>query len=136
MGQVETRKLACGARREEVALHQARVERRAIGARCELCRRLTEHLVKTECWGRMVCAILLSNGPVVSKSSCLVKHSRFTLCGVHHNEEHGGDWKSCEVCPKTWPLEMYIWYGTNKWNFEKLENRPRTIRRIAAAAVG
>jgi hypothetical protein len=70
----------------------------------------------------MVCAAL-SNG-MVSKSSCLVKHSRFTLCGAHHSEEHGGDWKSCEVCPETWPLEMYVWYGTNKWNFEKLENPP------------
>lgn len=72
----------------------------------------------------MVCMVLLSGGSMVSKSSCLVEHSRFTLCAAHHTEEHEGDWKSCEVCPKTWPLEMYVWYGTNKWNFEKLENPP------------
>ncbi len=107
-----------------MALRLVRPERRATGARCELCRRVSDHLRETECCGRMVCMVLLSDGWSLSKSSCLIKHGRFTLCGAHHAERHGGDWKSCEVCPKTWPLEMYVWYGTNKWNFEKLENPP------------
>jgi hypothetical protein len=86
------------------------------GGRCELCRKRAELLTKTPCCGRMVCIVSFS------KRCCAVKHGRFTLCGAHNTEGHVGDWKICEVCPRTWPLEMYVWYGTNKWNFEKLEN--------------
>src|SRR5688572_25056305 len=93
-----------------------RMARVAAGGRCELCRKPAEHLRKTECCGRMVC-LLLSSGAIVSKRSCLIKHGRFTLCGAHDAERHRGDWKTCKVCPKTWEPEMYVWYGTNKWNF-------------------
>ncbi len=64
------------------------------------------------------------SGSVVLKRSCWIKHGRFTLCGGHHAEGHAGDWKTCEVCPRTWETEMYVWYGTNKYNFEKLPNPP------------
>src|SRR5687767_13502361 len=70
------------------------------GRRCELCRKPAERLEKTECCGRVVCVHL--SGMVVLKRSCWIKHARFTLCGAHHTEGHAGDWKTCEVCPKTW----------------------------------
>jgi hypothetical protein len=58
----------------------------------------------------------------ISKSSCHVRHSRFTLCGFHHTEGHVGDWKVCKACRQSFENEMYVYYGTNKYNFEKLKN--------------
>jgi hypothetical protein len=59
-----------------------------------------------------------------TKTSCFEKHDRFTLCGYHHNAGHTGSWKDCPLCRKEFPTEMYVHYGTNKWNFDKLENPP------------
>lgn len=59
-----------------------------------------------------------------ARNSCSRNHRRYTLCASHHDEEHQGDWKDCETCRKSFETEMYVWYGTNEYNFEKLPNPP------------
>jgi len=95
--------------------------------RCGLCGK-TENLTKTECCGQWICDdednyVLFS----YARNSCYRNHSRYTLCGYHYNEEHPGDWKTCPKCRKDFEdeLEMYVYYGTNEYNFEKLKNPPK-----------
>jgi hypothetical protein len=50
---------------------------------------------------------------------------RYTLCAHHHAEDHEGEWQTCDQCRKGFfETEMYVWYGTNEYNFVKLENPP------------
>jgi len=49
---------------------------------------------------------------------------KYTLCSSHHAEGHKGDWKTCEKCRASFPTELYVWYGTNRHNVEKLPNPP------------
>jgi hypothetical protein len=78
---------------------------------CSLCGKARD-LSQTECCSKKVCV------------KCEEKHSRFTLCGSHHNESHSGTWQDCAECRGQFPTEMYVWHGTNNWNFEKLQNPP------------
>jgi len=94
--------------------------------RCGLCGK-TGKLTKTECCDRWICDdedqyVLFS----YARNSCYRNHSRFTLCGYHYTEEHSGNWKDCPECREDFEseLEMYVWYGTNEYNFEKLANPP------------
>jgi len=94
---------------------------------CGLCGKTKKPRCKTECCGNWVCGN--ENDYVMfsySRAICSRNHRRFTLCGYHHAEEHKGDWKTCEKCRKSFEheLEMYVWYGTNEYNFEKLPNPP------------
>jgi hypothetical protein len=61
-----------------------------------------------------------------ARNSCHRNHRRFTLCGFHFTERHRGDWKTCVKCRESFSheLEMFVYYGTNEYNFEKLENPP------------
>jgi hypothetical protein len=91
---------------------------------CGLCGKKS-NLTKTECCGRWICDdednyVLFS----YSRKSCFRNHRRYTLCGFHHAEEHGGDWKTCAQCRDSIETEMYVYYGTNEYNFEILENPP------------
>ena len=43
---------------------------------------------------------------------------------MHYHEQHGGKWQDCEKCAGEVPTEMYVWYGTNEYNFEVLQNPP------------
>lgn len=95
--------------------------------RCGLCGSARKKLVKTECCGNWICDdedkyVLFS----YARNSCARNHRRFTLCGFHHTEGHKGDWKTCKKCLESFEheLEMYVWYGTNEYNFTKLENPP------------
>ncbi len=95
--------------------------------RCGLCGKTT-NLTKTECCGQWICNdeenyVLFS----YARNSCYRNHSRYTLCGFHFNEGHSGDWKTCKQCRKDFEheLEMYVYYGTNEYNFEKLKNPPK-----------
>ncbi len=92
---------------------------------CGLCRKGTKRLARTECCGRLICD---DEGDYVlfsyARNSCSRNHRRYTLCGYHHAEGHAGDWKSCDACRKAFELEVYVYYGTNAYNFEKLENPP------------
>lgn len=92
--------------------------------RCGLCGK-TKNLTKTECCDTWICDdedkyVMFS----YARNSCYRNHRRFTLCGYHHVEEHPGHWKDCQTCRDSFETEMYVWYGTNEYNFEKLENPP------------
>lgn len=92
--------------------------------RCGLCGKTTE-LIKTLCCDQWICDdidkyVLFS----YTRNSCYRNHDRFTLCGYHHAEGHPGNWKDCKKCREDFETEMYVYYGTNEYNFEKLENPP------------
>jgi len=92
--------------------------------RCGLCGK-TRRLTKTDCCGNWICDdehkyVIFS----YARNSCYRNHSRYTLCAFHHNERHSGDWKDCPKCRKSFMTEMYVWYGTNEYNFTTLENPP------------
>lgn len=59
-----------------------------------------------------------------ARDSCYRNHDRYTLCSYHYHEGHSGDWKTCPECRADFDTEMYVYYGTNEYNFEKLENPP------------
>ncbi|HEX9664523.1 MAG TPA: hypothetical protein VGA49_01735 [Patescibacteria group bacterium] len=59
-----------------------------------------------------------------SRDICSRNHRRFTVCGSHHIEGHKGDWKICRKCREDFEPEMYVWYGMNEYNFERLPNPP------------
>lgn len=93
--------------------------------RCGLCGK-TKNLTKTECCNQWICDDedkyeLFS----YARNSCSRNHRRYTLCGTHHAEGHSGNWKDCPECKDLSETEMYVWYGTNEYNFEKLPNPPK-----------
>jgi hypothetical protein len=92
--------------------------------RCGLCGK-TKNLMQTSCCGNWICNdhhkyVLFS----YARNSCARNHDRYTLCSFHHQNGHKGHWKDCEVCRKSFQTEIYVWYGTNEYNFEVLENPP------------
>lgn len=94
---------------------------------CGLCGYIGKRLAKTDCCGNWICDdeddyVLFS----YARNSCSRNHRRFTLCGGHHSEGHAGDWETCKKCLQSLKheLEMYVWYGTNEYNFKKLKNPP------------
>jgi len=92
--------------------------------KCGLCGK-TRKLIRTDCCGQWICDdedkyVIFS----YARNSCSRNHSRYTLCAYHHTEEHPGNWKDCPLCRKSFQTEMYVWYGTNEYNFEKLQNPP------------
>ena len=92
--------------------------------RCGLCGK-RKNLIRAECCGNWICN---DEDKYVeftyALNSCHRNHRRLTLCGYHRTESHAGDWKTCKKCRKSFGTEMYVWYGTNEFNFEKLENTP------------
>ena len=94
--------------------------------RCGLCG-ATTNLTKTECCGEWICDDedqykIFS----YARNSCSRNHQRYTLCGYHFIEGHEGSWETCEKCRKDFEheVEMYVYYGTNEYNFKKLKNLP------------
>ena len=92
--------------------------------RCGLCGK-TKNLTRAPCCGNWVCDdehkyVLFS----YARNSCSRNHRRFTLCGFHYTEGHPGHWKDCQLCRDAFPTELYVWCGTNEYNFEVLENPP------------
>jgi len=93
-------------------------------SRCGLCGK-TKNLTKTPCCGSWICDdehkyVIFS----YARNSCHRNHDRYTLCSYHHNEGHAGHWKDCKICRKSFATEIYVWYGTNEYNFEKLADPP------------
>lgn len=93
--------------------------------RCGLCG-ATDNLTKTECCDQWICNdedeyVLFS----YARNSCYRNHRRFTLCGHHFENDHEGRWQDCEECRTDVELEMYVYYGTNEYNFEILKNPPK-----------
>jgi hypothetical protein len=92
---------------------------------CGLCGKST-NLTRTECCGEWICDdeaeyVMFS----YARNSCHRNHSRYTLCAYHYNEQHEGDWQRCQECERGFETEMYVWYGTNEYNFVKLEDPPK-----------
>ena len=104
--------------------------------RCGLCGKAAK-LTRTECCGQWICDdeanyVLFS----YARNSCNRNHRRYTLCGYHSAAGHRGHWKDCRRCRKDIETEMYVHYGTNEYNFEKLENPPAyTPTRCSACGV-
>ena len=93
--------------------------------RCGLCGKTTK-LTKTPCCDQWICNdedhyVLFS----YAHNSCHRNHRRYTLCSFHYNEGHSGRWQDCQQCREAFETEMYVWYGTNEYNFEKLANPPK-----------
>jgi hypothetical protein len=91
---------------------------------CGLCGRGGK-LTTTECCGQTICDdldkyVMFS----YARNSCYRNHTNQTICAYHHNEEHAGSWKECQLCLRDQVPEMYAWFATNEFNFEKLENPP------------
>jgi len=85
----------------------------------------TKPLTRTPCCGNWICDdeddyVIFS----YARNSCHRNHDRYTLCSSHYHEQHKGRWQDCDKCRKGFETEMYVWYGTNEYNFEKLENPP------------
>ena len=92
--------------------------------RCGLCG-ATKNLTKTECCDQWICDDEHEYEVFsYARNSCHRNHSRYTLCGFHFTEEHSGNWKDCDDCRAEIETEMYVYYGTNEYNFEVLENPP------------
>lgn len=85
---------------------------------CGLCGK-TKKLTRTECCGQWICDdedeyVMFS----YARNSCYRNHRRYTLCADHHAEDHEGEWQTCDQCRKGFfETEMYVWYGTNEYNF-------------------
>ena len=92
--------------------------------RCGLCGATTD-LTKTECCGNWICD---DEGSYVlfsyAHNSCNRNHRRYTLCGSHFGARHPGEWKTCKECREDYPEEIYVYYGTNEYNFDVLEDPP------------
>jgi len=95
------------------------------GQRCGICGSTTKPLTRTNCCGNWICDdeddyVMFS----YAHNSCHRNHDRYTLCSYHYNEGHSGKWQDCEKCRAGFETEIYVYYGTNEYNFEKLENPP------------
>ncbi|MCU0565756.1 MAG: hypothetical protein MUF49_04070 [Oculatellaceae cyanobacterium Prado106] len=93
--------------------------------RCGLCGK-TENLTKTDCCGNWICDdednyVMFS----FAHTSCNRNHRRYALCGIHDMEDHVGRWQDCQECRELYKTEMYVYFGTNEYNFEKLANPPK-----------
>jgi len=100
------------------------IEQKTSKPKCGLCGK-TKILYRTDCCGNWICDdehkyVIFS----YARNSCDRNHRRHTICGFHHTEEHPGHWKDCKECRESFMTEMYVWYGTNEYNFEKLANPP------------
>lgn len=109
---------------ELVNMSKTPSKKKGTNRRCGLCGK-TKNLIRTHCCGNWICD---DEGKYVifsfARNSCHRNHDRYTLCASHFHEDHSGDWKTCQECRKSFGTEMYVWYGTNEYNFEKLGNPP------------
>jgi hypothetical protein len=91
---------------------------------CGLCGK-SARVTTTECCGRPICDDEDSYQVFsFARNSCSRNHRRLTLCGTHFIEGHDGDWRTCLDCKDDIETELYVYYGTNEFNFEKLLNPP------------
>lgn len=109
---------------KKATLSNAQKKRGVAKPRCGLCGK-TKNLTKTGCCGNWICDdshkyVLFS----YARNSCFRNHNHYTLCAYHHANGHKGRWQDCPRCRKSFEPEIYVWYGTNEYNFEKLEHPP------------
>lgn len=92
--------------------------------KCGLCGK-EGNLTKTQCCNNWICDdaenyVLFS----YARNSCLRNHDNYTICSYHHNNEHEGDWLTCQKCIADFDTEDYVDMATNEYNFVKLQNPP------------
>jgi hypothetical protein len=92
--------------------------------KCGLCNK-KKNLTQTFCCNNTICDdheeyALFS----FATNSCEINHLKYTVCGSHYSAGHTGAWQDCKKCLKNWATELYVYYGTNEFNFEKLKNPP------------
>jgi len=91
---------------------------------CGLCGKAGK-LLRSECCDQWICN---DEGEYAlfsyARNSCHRNHRRYTLCGYHHVEGHPGKWMECPSCRAEFETELYVYYGTNEYNFKKLDNPP------------
>src|SRR3954467_15303277 len=92
---------------------------------CGLCGK-RKNLMKTDCCGNWICDafqnyVLFS----FARNSCARNHDQYTVCAFHHHNQHKGHWKDCKVCRHSFATELYVWFATNEYNFEVLDNPPQ-----------
>jgi hypothetical protein len=116
---------------KEVAKVKKSIRTKAMAPACGLCGKKKKLREQTDCCHNWICSdendyVLFS----YARNSCSRNHRRFTICGHHKSEEHKGAWQKCKKCLNDFhhELEMYVWYATNEYNFEKLENPPKFHR--------
>ena len=106
------------ARQKQVDTRQTSVNQ------CGLCGK-RKKLTRTECCGNWICDDADQYVPFsYARNSCYRNHDNYTLCAFHHHEKHQGDWKTCQACLNSQPTELYVYHGTNEYNFEILEDPP------------
>jgi hypothetical protein len=94
--------------------------------RCGLCGK-SGKLTRTPCCGNWICDDADEYVPFsYSRNSCFTNHAKYTICALHRHEGHEGRWQDCAKCRENGPLEMYVHSATNEYNFEKLENPPKS----------
>ncbi len=82
-------------------------------------------LTKTSCCDELICDDIKNDqGVPVEQSECRRNHEKYTLCHHHYRNEHEGDWKECKECRDSFDTEMYVYYGTNEYNVEVLDDPP------------
>jgi hypothetical protein len=91
-------------------------------------------LAKTECCGNWICDdeqsyVLFS----YARNSCSRNHRRYTLCGYHSAEGHAGSWQECTACRNGFETELFVYYGTNEYNFVTLEDPPSFTPTLCAS---
>lgn len=59
-----------------------------------------------------------------ARNSCHRNHRKQTLCAFHYGAGHEGDWQTCERCCEEFEAELYVYFGTNEYNFDKLTDVP------------
>ena len=100
--------------------------------RCGLCGK-TGRLTRTDCCGNWICDDEASYRVFsFARNSCARNHGRLTLCGFHFNEGHDGQWQSCAECRRQFEPEMYVYYGTNEYNFSVLADPPAFLPTLCA----
>lgn len=124
--EAEARKAARALERAKAKRAAARKARKDPDYRCFICGKRTK-LVKTGCCRKWICDderkyALFS----YARTSCHRNHDRYTLCAYHHDNGHKGDWKTCPACREAFKdqVEMFVWYGTNEYNWERLPDPP------------
>lgn len=91
---------------------------------CKLCGN-TENLIQTPCCNNWICNDVDSYEMFsFAHNSCYRNHDRYTLCAGHWHEGHEGRWQDCQKCRDMTETEMYVYFGTNEYNFEVLTNPP------------
>ncbi|GAO98036.1 hypothetical protein Cva_00679 [Caedimonas varicaedens] len=90
---------------------------------CGLCGSTEKRLTKTECCQNWICDDAHTYQVFsYANNSCYRNHDCYTLCAAHYHEGHTGRWQDCQQCRDSFDVPYYTYCGTNKYNFDVLNN--------------